>query len=393
MRNYWRVTIWAVLLLAALWFLYQVRSILPPFIAAWLIGILMEPTIVKLRASGYSRLRAVGLVYLLVFLVLTLSALLLGPPAVRQLGELEKQMPKYVASLQSTLSDAIPDDAWLKKNEKTLRAVGLEPSREAIFEKVVKPRLDDAQSYAVALGQSFLSKLSQVAGWIFQLALIPILTFVVMIDYDNLRRRAIGLIPMSIRPSTLELLDDIGDVFTNYLRSLLLCVSLYSVVAAGLFALLGLPSPLLLGFVTGLLTIAPYVGPALNLTLLTIVLLANPHEGLSPYLAIGGTGVHFAGTLILYVLFDQSWNSLVVPRIAGTAVGLNLFMSFFSIACGGVLFGLVGVIVAFPVAGSIKVVLERILKHVVEDRPKRRVRLPRVPLRFRVRSQLGTGTP
>ncbi|GMV36807.1 MAG: hypothetical protein AMXMBFR61_13150 [Fimbriimonadales bacterium] len=393
MRNYWRVTIWAVLLVAALWFLYQVRSILPPFIAAWLLAMLMEPTIKRLREAGYSRLRAVALVYVLVFLVLTLAGILLGPPAVRQVQDLERKMPQYVAKLQSTVSQAIPDDAWLEKNAKLLEAFGLETTRQGIFEQVVKPRLAGAEEYVLGLGRTLLARISQVAGWILQLLLVPILTFVVITDYDNLRRRAIGLIPMSIRNSSLELLDDVGDVFTNYVRGLLLSTFLYAVVAAGLFAFLGLPSPILLGFVTGAFSAAPYVGPVLSSSLLVIVLLANPASGLSPYLPIGGPGLHFVGTLGIYLAFDQLFGMLVMPRIAGSAVGLHLFMSFFAIACGAVLFGFLGVVFAYPVAGSVKVVLERILKHVVEDRPKRKIRLPRVPLRFRVRSQVETGVP
>lgn len=393
MRNYWRVAIWAVLLVAALWFLYLVRAVLPPFIAAWLIAMLMEPTIKRLREAGHSRTKAVSLVFLLFFLIALLAGLLLGPPMLRQLQDLEKKVPLYVSRLQDMAEAAVPDDEWLRQREKTVRALGLEPSRQAIFDQWVRPRLDDVQAYAVKLGRSILSKVSQVAGWLIQLLMTPILTFIVMLDYDNLRRRAIGLIPLSIRSSTLDVMDDVGDVFTNYVRGLVITTFLYGLVAAGLFTFLGLPSPLLLGFVTGAFSAAPYVGPVLSTTLLVVVLFANPVEGLSPYVPIGGVGLHFVGTLVIYLLYDQLFGLVVMPRVAGAAVGLHLFMSFFSIAAGAALFGLIGVVVAYPVAGSIKVVLERILKHVVEDRPKRRVRLPRVPLRFRVRSQLETGAP
>jgi predicted PurR-regulated permease PerM len=160
-------------------------------------------------------------------------------------------------------------------------------------------------------------------------------------------------------------------------------VLIYSVLASGVFFFLGLPAPILLGIMAACFSCAPYVGPTITTAVLLVVTMAAPVNGYSPHWMWGGSGAHVIGSVVTYIAYDQLYGTFILPRIAGKAVGVHIFVGFFAIAAGGTLFGLPGIILAYPVAGSIRVVLERILNVVVDDRPKQKVRLPRVPLRFR----------
>lgn len=369
--------------MAALWFLWKVSGVLPPFIAAWLIAAFMEPTIKKLRAGGYSRSRAVVLVFACFFLFIGFLGLLITRPLLSQLRDIESRVPEYASRVQTFIVNLVPSDTELKKHEATLSAFGLEPNKQAIFDKQIKPHLSEVQARIVQLGQNFVGRISAIASWLLMLVLTPILTFVLMMDYDTLRRRTVRLIPMSIRGQSIDLFEDIGDVFTNYIRGLFLSVLIYSILASGLFYFLGLPGALLLGFMAGMLSVAPYVGFTISAVVVAVVAFAAPVGGFSPLIMVGGDNAHILGSVVSFVVFDQAYGFLVLPRIAGHAVGLSLFASFFAIAAGSALFGLPGLVLAYPVAGSVKVVLERILGVVVDDRPRRKVQLPRIPLRFR----------
>lgn len=386
MRNWWRLSLWAALVAAALWFLWRVSGILPPFVAAWLIAAFMEPTIKKLRHAGYSRPRAVVLVFACFFLFFGLIFILVVPPLVSELRAIEQRVPEYATRVQQFVLDLVPSDRELEKHEASLAAFGLPASKEEIYDQQIKPHLQNIQNSVLTIGQTFLSRLSAVASWILMVLLTPILTFILMLEYDTIRRRTVRLIPMSIRGQSIDLFDDVGDVFTNYLKGLLVSVLIYSTLASGLFFVLGLPGALLIGALAGLLSVAPYVGVSIASIVVAIVAFASPVDGIAPWLSVGGPNAHVIGSLLIYVTFDQLYGFLVLPRIAGGSVGLNLFTSFFAIASGSALFGIVGLVLAYPVAGSIKVVLERILTFVVDDRPRRQVRLPRVPLRFRASS-------
>lgn len=81
--------------------------------------------------------------------------------------------------------------------------------------------------------------------------------------------------------------------------------------------------------------------------------------------------------LVCHLIFDN----MVYPRLVGGSVGLHPVVSMFVIFSGGALFGLVGMIIAFPLAGAVKVILERLLR-VTTVQPDM-LGLPPVPLRHR----------
>ena len=71
----------------------------------------------------------------------------------------------------------------------------------------------------------------------------------------------------------------------------------------------------------------------------------------------------------------------IYPKFVGKAVGLDPIVSMFVIFCGGALFGLPGMILAFPVAGCVKVIMDRLLK--VTNQVTVELSLPEKPLRHR----------
>jgi predicted PurR-regulated permease PerM len=90
----------------------------------------------------------------------------------------------------------------------------------------------------------------------------------------------------------------------------------------------------------------------------------------------------FAAILLLtYIVCHFTYDSLVYPRVVGRAVGLDPVVSMFVIFSGGALFGLVGMIIAFPLAGSVKVILDRLIR--ITSGSQDALKLPSVPLRHR----------
>jgi predicted PurR-regulated permease PerM len=76
-----------------------------------------------------------------------------------------------------------------------------------------------------------------------------------------------------------------------------------------------------------------------------------------------------------------TFDHVIYPQMVGASVGLNGVVSLFVILSGGALFGLPGMILAYPFAGAVKVILDRILK--VTSTSSEQLDLPPVPLRHR----------
>src|SRR5689334_6347593 len=95
----WRILLWAVLVLAALIFLYLVRAVLLPFILAFIIAAVLEPSVRRLRLRGYSRLWAVFMVFFVFFGALFSIAFFAAPTVVREVTTVTNKFQDFTASL------------------------------------------------------------------------------------------------------------------------------------------------------------------------------------------------------------------------------------------------------------------------------------------------------
>ena len=95
----WRIALWAVIVLAALAFLYFVRGILLPFILALLLSVLLDPAVRKLRLKGFSRPLAVWTVMLSFVVVAVVTVVLVAPTVARQIGNLRDKVDQIATQL------------------------------------------------------------------------------------------------------------------------------------------------------------------------------------------------------------------------------------------------------------------------------------------------------
>ena len=95
----WRIAVWVALVAALLAFLYAVRSILLPFVLAWLIAVLLEPVVRKLRLRGMSRGLAVTSITLAFFVVAGVATVTVAPSVNGQLGEMQRALQSLTNKL------------------------------------------------------------------------------------------------------------------------------------------------------------------------------------------------------------------------------------------------------------------------------------------------------
>jgi len=212
----------------------------------------------------------------------------------------------------------------------------------------------------------------------------PIFLVLILLDLERLKRRTVSWIPPSIRTETVDLVRDILDVFSRYLRGVATVLFWYVIVAGILLTLLGAPYSILLAILFALIYLIPYIGPIVNVALLVLVTGLSGKTGnllFSVPSAWTFAAIIAAVFFITMTLFDQ----LVYTRVVGRSVGLNPVVSFFVVFSGATLFGPIGMILAFPVAGSVKIILDRLLQITSVDQSA--LNLPSIPLRHRATVQ------
>lgn len=390
---------WAVLVVTALLFIYLVRGILLPFIVSFIIAALLEPTVRRLRLRGMSRGGAVTLVILGFYVVVGGLGLLVAPSISRETQQLTDQVQEITASIsrqgqsdnfflrwdpmvqiqqQGTATNQI--DSLLERYSGTLERLGLPTTRREIMEQYVDKNRPQITRMVQNFSNSAFGILTDLFSHILLIVIVPILVPLILVDMDNIRRRGPRWIPPAIRASTMGILGDIGQVFVKYLRGITTVVLIYATVMTLFLWAMGVPSWILLGPLFAGLYLVPYIGNIISaLTVFTVVGFSNVTGGvIHPFASPWAYG---ALVTALYLVIGLVFDHLIYPQMVGNSVGLSPVISMFVIFCGGALFGLPGMLIAFPLAGSVKVILDRLIR--VTSVSQEGLNLPSTPLRHR----------
>ena len=373
----WRFLGWAAVIAAALYFLYLVRASLIPFLIGGVIALLLNPFVDALCRRGYSRGRAILNVFL-AFLLFALGLGLMLTPAFyaqsqeiiqtfsrRGNGDLNKTVNAFVQQAQDYLKREIPKRReWVERNRELLQRLGLptEPNELAsvlttrLQQRVNSFLLDNAARYINSFLNTLLGLLSK-AIWII---LIPLSAYFFLLDMPAVQKGFLFMIPPEHRPAVRQLLSEIGALFFRYIRGMVVAALSYGAVCMGYYWLVGAPNPVLLGVLAAILYPIPYLGSFLiALSAFGTTLLFGPSHPMFYVLTLSNfwhAVVVVVGALTINNIFDL----LVTPRLLGGAVGLRPLGALIAIVIGAN-WGIWGMLLAVPVATTLKIVIERLL--------------------------------
>ena len=396
----WRIALWAALVLVGVLFLYLVRGILLPFLVAFIIAALLEPTVRRLRLRGLSRGLSVALVVGTFYGAMVLAGTLVTPSLVRETQSLTERAQKLAADISRSndgdsfflrwnpevkIHAAAPSeiDKALAKFAPSLERVGLPTSRREIMEQYVDKNRPQIAKAVKGFSNAAFGFLTNLFGQLLFVVLVPILVPLFLGEFESIRRRGPRYIPPSIRESTVRMLGEIGQVFVRYLRGVATVVLLYSCVMTAFLWLAGVPSWVILGPLFGALYLIPYIGNIISAITVFTVVGATGSTGML-FHPLANPWAYGAAVTGIYLVIGFAFDHLIYPQMVGNSVGLSPVVSMFVIFCGGALFGLPGMLIAFPLAGSVKVILDRILR--VTSSSVEGLGVPVVPLRHRTGS-------
>lgn len=316
--------------------LYLLAPVLTPFAAAALFAYLGDPLVDRLEARKLSRGSAVGIVFLLMTLVVVGAVLLLIPMLRTQMAAFGEKLPVFAEWVQNV---ALP---WIEAQT----GFGLDHLKT---ENLVALAKDYWQEAGQAAGQVFthLSRSSlAVLGFLANLALIPVVSFYLLRDWDVLLGRVRELLPRTVEPTVVKLAGEADAVLGSFLRGQLsVMLSLGAIYSIGLW-LVGIDLALLIGMLAGLVSFVPYLGMIIGLGAALIATLVQ-HGDLFHIVLV--CAVFGAGQTI------ESF--ILTPWLVGDKIGMHPVAVIFAIMAGGQLFGFLGVLLALPVAAVVMVVL------------------------------------
>ncbi|MGI6731816.1 MAG: AI-2E family transporter [Anaerovoracaceae bacterium] len=198
--------------------------------------------------------------------------------------------------------------------------------------------------------------LSKLGGSLFNLFIGIVASIYLLKDKDffiRLCRKALHLIlPMKVHGKTREALSDINIVVSQFIRGQLLAALTVAIMSSIGFTLIGLEFAVFIGCFGGLLNIIPYFGPVISAIAAAIVGFLT--DGISQGLL----------AIIVVIVVQQIDSNITFPRIVGSTIGLHPLFILISVVVGGYYGGLLGMIIAVPIAAIIKVLLVKIVKNI-----------------------------
>lgn len=335
MRNSW----WGVVILVLLvGLVYLLDAMLMPFIAGMIIAYLFDPIANRFQRWGMNRPLAVSSVFLIIVLVLAISMLIFIPLIVQQIKQLGDSVPGVFEWFENVLAPQMQE--WTGYD---VRAE-LDNVQETLSE-----HWQDAGGYlAQALGQIGRSGMA-FATWITYVALIPVVTFYLLLDWNRLLASIADLIPREWVDETYRLAKRCDDVLSAFLRGQLLVMLCLGIIYALGLTVMGLNFGLLIGVVSGLVSIVPFLGFIVGLGIALIVALFQ-FDSWWPLL----------GVLAVFSTGQIVESAVLQPKLLGDKIGLHPVAVIFAVLAGGNLFGLTGVLLALPAAAVIMVLLREI---------------------------------
>ncbi len=338
--------------------LWMARDAVRPFIFGLLMVYLLDPPVRWLAARGIRRTFAILIVYV-VALVLFIEFLNLTlRPLFEELVRLLEDLPGLAAQLQAQVE---------RLSEFYTRLAIPQAVREWIDGMIASmteggagggPTLDPTDLLPIFTGAtSFI-------GGLFAYVLLPVWVFYLLKDRVALTATFDRSLPATWRFDVWATLRVVRRVFGQWVRAqLVLGVTVGVFTFIGLLLLSRFVDPVfgryavLLSVTAGILELVPIIGPII--AAVPAVLLAAT-AGLEAVVA----------AFLLYLLVQQVENNVLVPKIQGDAVQLHPAVVMFAIVIGGSLVGLLGAILALPVAAALRDVTRYLFRRLSPDEPE-----------------------
>ena len=191
--------------------------------------------------------------------------------------------------------------------------------------------------------------LSKFSGIILNMVLIPFYTFLILLYRNLFLKFTTRLFHEKHQAKLQNTLFQVKIAVQSFLVGLLIEMSIVSTLTTVGMMIVGVPYALLLGVITGLLNMIPYIGIIVAGLLSIVAALINTTD-LS--VIVGVLGVN-----ILVQLID---NNILIPMIVSSKVRINAFISILSIVIGGAIAGVAGMFLAIPLIAILKVMFDNI---------------------------------
>ena len=324
------------------WLLFQLFSYLEPlvsiFVTASLLAFVLDVPIKLLQRRGVNRSGSIAIVFLIALLILIVLGLILIPQIVEQLSSLINSLPQWIESGTEQIQN-------LEKWDKTRKyAVYIEQSITQLSERLTNV----LQTLSTQLLSFVLGTINSILNILFVL----VLTVFLVLYGEQIWEGILSWIPS---PWNLKLRTIIRQTFETYFAGQTILAGILSLAQIFVFVILKVDYALLFGVAIGLTTLIPFASAFTIIGISTLLMFQDFWLGLK--------------VLILTIIVGQINDNVIAPRLMGGMIGLNPVWIILSLFIGGKVAGILGLLIAVPIASVLKSTIDIIRSQQREKEP------------------------
>ena len=344
-----KITTVSVVIALTILLIRAVGGLLNPFIWAVITAYLFNPLVRAL--SSRTRLGRGGwviLIYLAAGFLIYLGFNWLAPRLGNQYSDLVSSLPAFTEAIE----------AWIEANGRIALTNSIVFDLRVLEEEIV--------TLIGELGRELPATIPELVFGVFERLVLVlvylVVTFYLLVQADQIADNVYGLIPMPQQLEIRGLGRSIDHVLGAYIRSQLLLIAIMAFLTYIPLTILGVRYALFLAIATGFLEIIPFVGPWTA-------------AGSAALVALFGGSSTFAWpswvlalvVIAIYTVLRQAEDHLIIPNLVGRIVKLHPVVVIFAILAGAALGGALGLLMAVPIAATVKIILSYLYSKLVDS--------------------------
>lgn len=319
-----------ICLIALIYIAIEGQTIIAPIIFALLFSFLLLPFVGFLEKRCkfprlLSSLTAVVSFVLVIFLILYL----LGT----QISDLAQDWPAFQQQILNVFDSL---QSWIEKTFK------INTQDQVSY-------LSDGALKAFSTGTSIIGfTLLSVSSLLLFLTLIFLYTFFILLHRRLLLRFIVAVFPEKYSLTVYDIASEVEYIVKRYLFGIFIQMAIVTILATLGFTIIGIKYGFLLGLITGIFNVIPYIGILTSLLLSCIVTFAT------------GTTTDVLFVIVVLGSIHLIDGNFIMPKIVGSKVRINTLVALLGLVIGEMIWGITGMLLSIPVVAVIKVIFDRV---------------------------------
>jgi predicted PurR-regulated permease PerM len=327
---YLKISVFLIGITALFAIFYIGRNIIIPLVFAIIIAIVLHPVV-----NFFVRIRINRVVSILITILATFVIIAsFGALVISQVSRFSDTLPVLIDNFTQALNQAI---SWISGN------FGIQPQKIHIW--IAKTQGELINTGTAAIGQTLVI-LGNVLVILF---LLPVYIFLILfyhpilIEFIHRLFRKVDQIKLD------EIVTQIKTVIQRYLIGLLIEAAIMAALDTTALLIIGIPYAFLLGLISAIVNVIPYIGGLVGVALPMMVALATM-----------SSGWYSVYVLIAFYIIQLIDNNFIVPKFVASKVKINALFSIIVVLIGNAIWGIPGMFLSIPMLAILKVIFDHI---------------------------------